>query len=81
VTSAAHALTAGTIIMISGVVGMTELNGRAFVVANPGTNTFELKGVDATTYTAYASGGIATPQTMSAVGSGREHGRLRRRSR
>jgi hypothetical protein len=69
VSSAAHGLTAGTIIVISGVVGMTELNGRAFVVANPLTGTFELKGIDATGYTTYASGGIATPQTMSAVGS------------
>jgi hypothetical protein len=68
VTSAAHGLTAGTIIIISAVVGMTELNGRAFVVANPAANTFELKGVDSTTYGVYSSAGSAVPQTMSAVG-------------
>jgi hypothetical protein len=69
VTSAAHALTAGTIIYITGVLGMIELNGRAFVVANPAANTFELKGVDGTAYTAYTSAGTATPQTMLEVGS------------
>jgi|SRR5262245_7756452 len=68
VTSTAHALTAGTIIRITGVVGMTELNGRCFVVRNPLTNSFELGGIDATGYTAYASGGIATPQTMTELG-------------
>lgn len=69
VTSAAHGLTAGTIVLISSVVGMIELNNRAFVVANPAANTFELKGIDATAYTAYASGGSAVPQTMLEVGS------------
>lgn len=66
-TSAAHGLTNGTIVVIDGVVGMTELNGRAFMVANVAANTFELKGIDATSYTAYASGGSATPQTMTAI--------------
>lgn len=68
VTSTAHGLANGTIVMITGIVGMTQLNNRAFVVANTATNTFELKGVDATSYTAYSSGGSATPQTMVAVG-------------
>lgn len=68
VSSAAHGLTAGTIVVLSGIVGMVELNNRAFVVSNPVTGTFELKGVDATLYTAYASGGIATPKTMTDIG-------------
>lgn len=68
VTSATHGLTAGTIVVITGVVGMIEVNERAFVVATPLTNTFELKGVDGTTYTAYTSGGTATSQTMLEVG-------------
>lgn len=68
VTSTAHALTNGTIVVITGVVGMTQLNNRAFVVANQATNTFELKGVDGTSYSAYTSGGSATPQTMTAIG-------------
>lgn len=72
VTSASHGLANGSIVVITGVVGMTQVNNRAFVVANTATNTFELKGVDGTGYTAYASGGIATPQTMTEVGEVRE---------
>lgn len=68
VTSAAHGLANGTIVVITGVVGMTEVNNRAFVVAATAANTFELKGVDGTGYTAYTSGGSATPQTMTEVG-------------
>lgn len=68
VTSAAHGLANGDIVVITGVVGMTEVNDRAFVVANQAANTFELKGVDSTNYTTYASGGSATPQTMTQVG-------------
>lgn len=68
VTSTAHGLTNGQIVKISGVVGMTQLNGRAFVVKNVAANSFELGGVDATGYTAYASGGSATPQTMTTIG-------------
>src|SRR5690242_5008086 len=67
-TSSAHGLVAGTIIVMTVVVGMTELNNRAFVVANPAANTFELKGIDSTNYGVYVSGGSATPQTMTAIG-------------
>jgi len=68
VTSATHTLANGTIVVLAGIVGMTELNGRSFVIRNQTTNTFELGGIDATGYTAYASGGTATPQTMTDVG-------------
>jgi hypothetical protein len=68
VTSSAHGLTNGTIVLIDGIVGMTELNNRAFVVRNQATNTFELGGIDATVYTAYVSGGTATSQTMTDIG-------------
>lgn len=51
---------------ISGVVGMTQLNGRRFKVANVngGANTLELQtvdgtNVDGTAFTAYTSGGSA----------------------
>ncbi len=59
----------GTIVEISGVVGMTELNGRAFVVTNTGGTTFTLNGVDATVYTAYSSGGSSYEHTFSKVGN------------
>ncbi len=68
VTSSAHGLANGSVVVVTGVVGMTQVNGRAFVVANQAANTFELKGVDGTGFTAYSSGGSATPQTMTSIG-------------
>ena len=72
VTVASHGYTNGTDVWINSVVGMTELNGRRFRIANVTTNTFELSGVDSTGYTAYTSGGtvasvyeIASPFTES----------------
>lgn len=67
VTSSTHGLAVGTVVVITGVVGMTELNDRAFVITAQDTNTFTLGGVDSTNYTTYASGGTATPQTMTEV--------------
>lgn len=74
VTATGHGFTQGQIVIIDSVVGMTELNGRAFVVdltatgASPTTNKFALKGIDSTNYTAWSSGGTATAQTMTTVG-------------
>lgn len=65
VTSASHGYSNGDEIIISGVLGMTQLNGRNFVVANVTTNTFTLQDtngvidLDTSTYTAYSSGGLA----------------------
>lgn len=54
----------GNEVYISGVAGMTEVNGKWFRVANvnTGANTFELTDIDgnninSTSYTAYSSGG------------------------
>lgn len=49
----------GDRVVITGVVGMTQLNNREFTVANvnAGANTLELSGVDGTGYDAYVSGG------------------------
>ncbi len=62
VTSNSHGYTDGDHVIISGVVGMTELNGKTFIVANKTTNTFELQNVDAANinssgFTAYGSAG------------------------
>ena len=64
VTSASHGFSDGDQVFISGVAGMTELNGRTFRVINATTNTFALQtigqvNVDGTGYTAYTSGGTA----------------------
>lgn len=69
VSSTAHGYTNGMVVFISGVVGMVQLNGRAFVVANVAANTFELKGIDGTSYTAYGSGGLAFLLTITNIGS------------
>lgn len=68
VTSASHGLANGTVVKITGVVGMVQVNNRAFVVAATATNTFELKGVKGATYTAYTSGGVANAATLADIG-------------
>lgn len=49
----------GDEVYVSGVGGMTQLNGRWFILDNPnfGAGTVELKGVNGTGYSAYTSGG------------------------
>jgi hypothetical protein len=64
VSITAHGFSNGDTIVISGVVGMTQVNGKRFKVANVNTNDFELQDidgvdVDTTSFTAYTSGGIA----------------------
>ena len=64
VSITAHGYSNGDTIVISGVVGMTQVNGKRFKVANVNTNDFELQDidgvdVDTTSFTAYASGGVA----------------------
>lgn len=59
VTAAGHGYSNGDEIFITSVVGMIEVNGKRFTVANATTNTFELSGIDSSAYTAYTSGGVA----------------------
>lgn len=64
ITAVAHGYSNGDEVIISGVVGMTELNGRSFIVANKATDTFELtdddgNNVDTSAFTTYVSGGVA----------------------
>lgn len=66
-TSSSHGLAVGTVVVISGVVGMTEINNLAAVITAQDTNTFTLGGLDSTNWTTYTSGGSATPQTMTQV--------------
>lgn len=55
----------GDHVLISGVVGMTEVNGKVFTVANvdTGANTFQLQDYDSTDNDAYTSGGQAEEYT------------------
>jgi hypothetical protein len=72
ITSNAHGLSNGNKIVISGVVGMTELNTNTYFVQNATTNTFSLSSntdpaantnIDGSAFTAYTSGGTITPKT------------------
>ena len=77
VTATSHGYSNGDEVLISSVGGMTEVNGKRFLVANKTTNTFELTdkdGVDinSSSFTTYTSGGvsnkvfeIATPYTTA----------------
>ena len=69
VVSATNTFVGGEIVQIDAVVGMVEVNGRAFVVDTPSGSTFKLKGVDSTNYTTYVSGGTATSKTMTVIGN------------
>jgi hypothetical protein len=57
ITAAAHGLSDGDEIGIFNVLGMVELNGNGYTVANKTTDTFELSGINGTGYTAYTSDG------------------------
>ena len=64
VTASSHGYSNGDEIVITGVVGMTEVNGKRFKVADKTTNTFELQtlaGVDinSSSFTTYSSAGVA----------------------
>lgn len=67
ITSANHNLSTGAVVTITGVVGMTELNGESFTITVIDSSTFSLNGIDNTTFGAYVSGGtwISTDQTFS----------------
>lgn len=71
VTATAHGLANGTVGIITSVGGMTQVNNRAFVIANQATNSFELKGTDTSTaqgYGVYTTGGSFQAYTMVEVG-------------
>ncbi len=59
ISALAHGFADGDIIGIFDVLGMTEINGITFTVANKTTDTFELSGINGTGYTTYTSGGQA----------------------
>lgn len=61
-TVATHGFSNGDKVLISGVLGMSELNTNSYYVANQMTNSFELvdedgNNIDSTGFTTYVSGG------------------------
>lgn len=64
ITAVGHGYTTGQEVYLTGIGGMTELNGRFFIVTRLNANTFSLQDVfgnniDSSAYTAYTSGGTA----------------------
>ena len=65
VTSSSHGYSNDDEVFLDSIVGMTELNGRRFVVANKDANTFELtdqftgSNIDSTGFSPYSSAGTA----------------------
>lgn len=58
-TSATHNFANGDRITISGVGGMTALNGNSYIIAGVTITSFQLVGVDSSTFPVYTSGGTA----------------------
>ena len=64
ITDTGHPYSNGDEIFITGVVGMTELNGKFYLIANAGVNDYELTDIDGvdidgTGFTAYSSAGTS----------------------
>jgi len=68
VTAAAHNFANGDQVYIQTVAGMTQVNGRYFTASAVTTNTFELAGIDSTSYTGYSAGGTASQILSHASG-------------
>lgn len=68
ISDSSHGLATGDRIRITGVVGMTELNNRDFLVEVVDANSFRLKGEDGSGHTAYVSGGTWTKYTVTDLG-------------
>lgn len=66
-TSAAHGIYDNDLVYISGVGGMTELNGKHYYVKVLTTTTFQLYKTNSTGYTAYTTGGTADTIPAAAV--------------
>jgi hypothetical protein len=57
VVTAANAFTAGEAVFITGVLGMTQINGNPYSNQTANGATVTLAGINSTGYTAYSSGG------------------------
>lgn len=63
-TIAAHGYATGRPAMITGVVGMTQINDKLYKITVVDANTVTLDGVDGTAFSAYTSGGSCTTGTF-----------------
>ena len=67
IASTAHALAVGDVVTFASIVGTTELNGQTAMLTAVETDAFYVA-INSTAYTAYTSGGTATPVAYTAVG-------------
>jgi Flp pilus assembly protein TadG len=77
ITAVGHGFHNGDGVYITGVKGMTELNGEVYTISNVKTNSFELEDVRSTYYNKYKSGGTVTKclvSTCSLVVTSANHG-------
>ena len=67
ITSVGSNIVTGTMVTITGVTGMTELNGNTYTVTSTGDFTFTLDSTDATGYGTYTGGGTFTSDQSNQV--------------
>ena len=67
VTAAAHGYGNGDQVFLSGVAGMTQVNGLVFTVTVVDANNFTI-GIDTTGYSTYTSGGTAQKELLYSPG-------------
>lgn len=65
VTDTAHAIPDGSVVKISGALGMEEINDQIAVVDVVDANSYRLLGIDSTNYGVYTSGGSVQVATFS----------------
>lgn len=65
VTETGHGRASGDVVRLTGILGMTDLNGTINVIQVLTANTYALLGVDSTGYAAYVSGGEADGAVFS----------------
>jgi len=72
-TIGSHTIISGTHVHISGVAGMTQINGQRAMVTGIGTTTITVA-IDSTAYSTYTSGGVihTNPQSGESVTCGFE---------
>ena len=74
VTDTSHGYSDGDLVDIDDIVGMTQLNGNQYKIANTTTHTYELTDqftdidIDGTTFTLYDSGGTSRKAVTSITG-------------
>lgn len=77
ITSAGHGLLSGDSIVISGIVGMTQLNALVFTITYVDVDNFTLNGINSSAYGTYTSGGTwatAITRANPAVVTNKSHG-------